>query len=71
MSLVKVRSTAHNDCYLGRHAESLQQLKRLNSRGMTLPGQQQSSFMSNALRLRAVWTGKRSNCRSRFVSARN
>jgi len=30
MSLVKVTSTAHNDCYLGRLAESLQQLKQLN-----------------------------------------
>jgi len=28
MSVVKVRSTARNDCYLGRLAESLQQLKR-------------------------------------------
>jgi len=54
MSLVKVSSTAHNDCYLARLAESLQLLKRLNSRGMTLPRQQQSSFMSNALRLRAM-----------------
>jgi len=71
MSVVKVSSTAHNDCHLGRLAESLQQLKRLNSRGMTLPGQQQLSFMSDAVHLRAVQTGKRNTCRSRFVSARN
>jgi len=62
MSVVKVSRTAHNDCYLGRRTKSLQQLKRLNSRVMTLPGQQQSSFMSNALRLRAVKTGKRNTC---------
>jgi len=54
MSAVKVSSTAHNDCYLGRLAESLQQLKWLNSRCMKLPGKKQSSFMSNALLLRAV-----------------
>jgi len=70
MSVVKVSSTAHNDCYLGRFAESFQQRKRLNSRGVTLPGQLQSSFISNALLFRAVQTGKRSTCRSRFVSAR-
>ena len=43
---------------LDRRAESMQQLKRLNSREMMLPGQQQSSFKSNALRVRAVQTGK-------------
>jgi len=37
LSVVKVSSTAHNDCYLGRLAESLQELKRLNCRGMTFP----------------------------------
>jgi len=40
MSIVYVSSTAHNDCYLGRLAKSLQQLKRLNSCGRSLPGQQ-------------------------------
>jgi len=54
MSVVKVSSTAHNDCYLGRVAESLEQLKRLNSRGMTLPGQQQWSFMSNGVLFHVV-----------------
>jgi len=39
MSVVKVSSTAHNDGYLGRLAESLQQLERLNSREMMLHGQ--------------------------------
>jgi len=53
MSVVKVSTTAHNDGYLRRLAES-QQLKRLNSSEMMLPGQQQSSFMSNTLLLRAV-----------------
>jgi len=56
---------------LDRLTESLQQLKRLNSREMMLPGQQPSSFISNALLLRAMLTGKRSICRSRFVTARN
>jgi len=72
MSVVKVsRTVVHNDCYLGHLAENLQQLERLNSRGMTLPGQQQTSFMSTALLLRAAQMGKRSTCRSCFVSARN
>jgi len=47
MSVIKVSSIAHNDGYLvDRLAESLQQLKRLNSGEMMLPGQQQSSFIS-------------------------
>jgi len=71
MSVVKVSSTAHSDCYLGRRAESLQQLKPLNSHGMTLPGQQQSSFMSNAVLLHVVKLGKWNTCSSRFVSVRN
>jgi len=41
---------------LDRLTESLQQLKRLNSREMMLPGQQPSSFISNALLLRAMLT---------------
>jgi len=56
MSVVKVSSTAHNDGYLDldRLAKNVQELKRLNSNEMMLPGQQQSSLMSNALLLRAV-----------------
>jgi len=54
MSVVNISSTAHNNCYLGRLAQSQEQLKRLNSRGMALPGGQQSESVSNALLVRAV-----------------
>ena len=42
MSAVKVSSTAHNDGDQDRLAENLQQIERLNSHKIMLPGQQQS-----------------------------